>query len=248
MKRVHLAVLIIAVYGLTLGIFWAISLNTLTIYSMKDSYSWQSIPDANNGGSDNFEITSSLKNPKNMRGWVQFDLQKVPPDALVVSATLRLRLWHKTTNDPPQGIGDSTGRVYGAYQITQPWGEMNVTWTNQPNYTEAHKATATVPPEQGGWDGPLVWMDWDITDMVKDWRSGTPNYGVVVRDTQENSPIFYSTQFFTHNKVPGPDYYPRLLITYVTPVSVVLLVIVLILEGLFIILLWRKRKVRRGEP
>jgi hypothetical protein len=241
MKRAHLAILIIVVYGLTFGTFWATSVKTLTILSMKDSYSWQSVPDANNGGSDNFEITSSLKNPRNMRGWVQFDIQKIPSDAWVLSATLRLRLWQKTTNDPSQGIGDSTGRIYGVYQITQPWEEMNITWTNQPSYTENHHATAAVPQEQGGWNGPLVWMDWDLKDMVKAWRSGTPNYGVVVRDTQENSPILYSTQFFSHNKVPSPDYFPRLLVTYVTPSSVAVLVTIMGLEGVLIIFMWHKR-------
>jgi hypothetical protein len=241
MKRFHFVLLTLALYGLTIGIFWATSVSTLTIYSMKDSYSWQSVPNANNGGSDNFEITSSLKNPRNMRGWVQFNLQKIPSDAWVLSATLRLRLWHKTTTDPAQGIGDSTGRVYGAYQITQPWEEMNITWNNQPNYTETHHATATVPNEQGGWNGPLVWMDWDLTSMVKDWRSEVPNYGVVVRDTQENSPIFYSTQFFTHNKVPDQTYYPRLLVTYVEPLPLAFLVLVLVVEPLIIMVLWRKQ-------
>lgn len=240
MKRVYLAILIIAIYGLTLGTFWATSIKTLTIYSMKDSYSWQSVPNANNGGSDNFEITSSLKDPKNMRGWVQFDVQKIPTDAWVLSAILRLRLWHRTTNDSREGTGDSAGRVYGAYELTQPWEEMNITWSNQPNYTETHGATSTVPSIQGGWDGPLVWMDWDLTAMVRDWRSGTPNYGVVVRDTQENSPIFYSTQFFTHNKVPNQTYYPRMIVTYVEPQAVVLLIVVFVVEGLFIIALYRK--------
>jgi hypothetical protein len=244
MKRAHFAILIIALYGLTIGIFWATSVATLTIYSMKDSYSWQSVPNANNGGSDNFEIMSSLKNPKNMRGWVQFDIQKIPSDAWILSSTLRLRLWHKTTNDPAQGIGDSTGRIYNAYQITQTWEEMNINWSNQPNYTENHHATATVPNAQGGWDGPLVWMDWDVTNMVKDWRSGTPNYGVVIRDTQENSPILYSTQFFTHNKVPDQTYYPRLIVTYLEPLALALLVVVFIVEGVFSIGLWRKQNKR----
>ena len=121
MKRAPQAILILAiVYGATIGAFSLTSINTLTIYPAMDSYSWQSVPKANNGGSDNFEITSYDKPPDNMRGWLAFSIPPLPSDALLVSAKLRLRIWHKTTDDPVQNLGDTTGRVYGIYTLTQP--------------------------------------------------------------------------------------------------------------------------------
>jgi hypothetical protein len=200
-----LLLLALALYGLTVAVFWVTSVRTLTLYAVKDSYGWESFPNANNGGSDNFAITSSTSGAKNMRGWLEFNTTKIPTDDWIMNAKVRLRVWHKTTDDQnsQEPTTDSTGRVYGVYRITQPWGEYNVTWGNQPNYTEDHHATTAVPPGQGGWEGPLLYMDWDITDIVKDWLSGAPNYGVMVRDTQENAPIYVSTQFFTHDKVPN---------------------------------------------
>jgi len=241
MKRSLLVILIIAIYGATAATLWAASVRTVTIYAYKDSYSWQSVPEANNGGSDNFEITSYNKPPFNMRGWIEFNITSVPSDAWIISSKLRLRVWHKTTNDPASNMGDTTGRVYGVYRITQPWTESGVNWSNQPNYTEEHHATAPVPPGQGGWYGPLLWMEWEITDIMKDWRSGANNYGLLVRDTQEYAPIFYSTQFFTHNQVPNESYYPRLVVTYVRPQALVVLGVVVVAEGFFIIALKRMK-------
>src|SRR5208283_1463971 len=87
-----------------------------------------------------------------------------------------------------------------------------------------------VPNEQGGWYGPVVWMDWDITDLMKDWQRGIPNYGLVVRDTQENATRLYSTQFFSHDQVPNEGYFPRLILTYLNPSILYVFIILMGLE------------------
>jgi hypothetical protein len=107
---------------------------------------------------------------------------------------------------------------------------MTVNWANQPAYTEDHHATALVPAEQGGWFGPVVWMDWDVTDLVKDWQQGVPNYGLVVRDNQENAARLYSTQFFSHDQVPNEGYFPRLIIIYLDPNVLYAFIILMVLE------------------
>ncbi len=249
MKHSLLLILIILVYSTTAAIFWTTSVKTTTIYPDKDSYSWQSVPKANNGHSNNFEITSYNKPPYNMRGWIEFNTTSIPSDAWVISAKLRLRVWHiSTTEDSVPNMGDSTGRIYGVYRLTQPWAETGVNWVNQPNYTEEHQATAPVPSGQGGWNGPLLWMEWDITDIMKDWRSGINNDGLVVRDTQENASTFYTTQFFTHDQVPNESYYPRLVVTYVFLQNLAILGGILVAEGVFILAIRRLRPIRSDTP
>jgi len=244
-KRVASAVFVIAIYALTIATFWGAGVHTITVYPYKDSYSWESVPYANNGGSRNFEITSYNRPPNNMRGWMAFNLSTLPQDVLVFAAKLSLRIWHKTTVDQRLGTGDATGRVYGVYRLTQPWGEYNVTWANQPAYTQEDHATAMVPSGQGGFEGPLLWMEWDLTEIVRDWLSGAPNHGILVKDMQENASTLYSTQFFTHDRL-DENHFPRLLVTYVTPTSAAVLIAVLALETVFIFGLWR-RNVSRGK-
>jgi hypothetical protein len=238
-KRPVVLIFVLILYGSTFAAFWVMSVKTAVLYPTMDSYSWQSVPEANNGRSDNFEISSYNKPPYNMRGWIAFNISTIPEDAFILKATFRLRLWHKTLNDLAMGTGDTTERMYGVYRVIQPWAELKVNWVNQPNYTELQHATSPVPPGQGGWFGPLLWMDWDVTVILNEWRSGVPNYGLVVRDTQENASTFYSTQFFSHDQVPNTDYYPRLLVTYLEPRSLELLILVFAGEGLCIMRLWR---------
>jgi len=245
MKPHSLLVLAFALLGSTVALFWVTALETQTIYPLMDSYSWESVPDANNGGSNNFEITSSTANPRNMRGWILFSTESIPPDVWIVNAEFRLRIWHKTTEEPSKGLGDSTGRIYGVYRLTQAWSEYNVTWTNQPSYTQVHAASAAVPPGQGGWEGPVLWMRWDVTEIVRDWMSGAPNFGVLVRDTQEYAPLLYSTQFFTHDKVPSQEYYPALTVTYVSHTALAVFALATFLEVVLIIILSRLKSVYR---
>ncbi len=229
--------LIMILYGITIGAFYATVVTSVTLYPSKDSYAWESVPNANNGKSNNFEITSFVGH--NMRGWIEFNTSSIPANAWILFAQLRLRLWQKTTNDPP--YGDSTGRVYGVYRVTEPWGEMTVTWANQPQYTELHHSTSVIPPEQGGWFGPLVWMNWDITDIMMDWQQGAPNYGLVMRDTQENTTLLYSTQFFTHDQVPNQTYFPRLIVTYLNPLGVYVFAVLIIIESAILAVWVRKQ-------
>jgi hypothetical protein len=86
-------------------------------------------------------------------------------------------------------------------------------------------------------------MDWDLTDMVKDWQSGVPNYGFVVKDTQENASLLYSTQFFTIHQTPNQTYYPRLVVTYLYPKAVYGTISLVIVEtALISMLLMRARR------
>jgi len=253
LRRVIAILLIVLIYGGTFGIFWITSVQTLTLYPIAQSYSWEIVPLANNGGSDNFEIMS-WHNGHNMRGWIQFDLSSIPQQVWITSAILSLRLWQKTTPQTQLSdqlgnqseLGDPTGRTYGVYALSSPWADEGINWANQPNWTEYHHAESSVPEGQGGWNGPLIYMNWDLTEMVKDWRSGVPNYGAVVKDTQENASLLYSTQFFTIHQTPNRSYFPRLIITYLYPQEVYASTIIFLIEtALIAIFLSRARRTHR---
>jgi len=245
MRRLIVILLIAVIYGATLGLFWVASVQSVTLNPVAQSYSWEIVPLANNGGSDNFEIMS-WHDGHNMRGWMTFNISSIPQRVWIVSATLNLRLWTKTTSNQSQ-LGDPTGRLYGVYALTTPWANWGINWVNQPSWTDEDSATSPVPSGQGGWYGPIIWMQWDLIEMVKDWHSGAlPNNGIVVKDTQENASLLYSTQFFTIHQVPNQTYYPRLVVTYLYPEGVYGVAIVIVAETVLIsVLLVRARQQSR---
>ena len=230
------------IYGATIGMFGVTSVHTITLNPIAQSYSWEIVPLANNGGSNNFEITS-WHDGHNMRGWLAFNTTSIPQNAWILSAVLNLRLWVKTSSNQSE-LGDPTGRLYGVYALTGPWTDEGINWANQPSWTDQDSATSPVPPGEGGWYGPIIWMQWDLTSMIKDWESGAlTNDGVVVKDTQENASLLYSTQFFTIHQVPDQTYYPRLVITYLMPEEVYGLIVLLVAEtGLILMFLMRARR------
>lgn len=214
-----------------------------------DAYAWQSVPEANNGGSNNFQVMSFDHPPYNMRGYIQFNTSRIPQGSLVLSATMRLRVWWKAEPDPSKNVGDATGRQYGAFPMLASWEEYRINWSNQPMYDENLYAVSGVPAGQGGWgEGrPELWMDWNISPIVTEWVNGKPNYGLLIRDLNENSTMLYSTQFFTHDQVPGPAYFPRLLIVYIEPLGIALLG-VLVAGWLLAITQSTRMRLRQRQP
>jgi len=245
LRSLTTVLLIVVIYGATFGIFWVSAVQTITLNPIAQSYSWEIVPLANNGGSNNFEITS-WHSGHNMRGWIAFNQSSISQNVWIMSATLNLRLWVKTSSNQSQ-LGDPTGRLYGVYALTGPWTDEGINWANQPNWTEQDSAISPVPSGQGGWYGPIIWMQWDLTAMVKDWQSGAlANDGFVVKDTQENATLLYSTQFFTIHQVPDSSYYPRLVITYLIPEGVYAAIVLIIAETAItsVLVIKRRRAVR----
>jgi hypothetical protein len=117
------------------------------------------------------------------RAYLRFDL----PAGLDISrAVLKLYQYH------------SAGPVHslGVYRVTSPWeegtntyhsGEVEKTaapgelcWMQQPSFDPVPVANftsaAAVP----------AWVEVDITPLVQQWQAGTPNYGLVVKTTNEH--------------------------------------------------------------
>jgi hypothetical protein len=65
-------------------------------------------------------------------------------------------------------------------------------------------------------------MEWDITELVKEWNAGTfPNHGMVIRDAEEqwHSPGLYPEDnkfgaWFYSKEYVEADLCPYLLVTY----------------------------------
>ncbi len=93
-----------------------------------------------------------------------FDVSGLPAGAIVDSAKLELML--VATYDAEQ-------LNIWPYQVLDDWGEMSVTWNGRPPSSSAGDPAASV-------DTALGVKQWDVTKIVKAWRAGAKDYGILL--------------------------------------------------------------------
>ena len=173
---------------------------TKTFNPSKDAYITELIPNINDGDNDILSVVSS-NITKNTYTLIAFDLSSLSGKD-IQSATLRLYRHCEPYIDNER----AEGRTYEVYTVTEDWNEMTVTWNNQPSI-DGIVATAIVPPCGN-------WMEWDVTEDVKDFANGTkPNYGWLIKDT-ENYAQNCPASFFRSKEYTDPNYIPQLVVTY----------------------------------
>ena len=146
-------------------------------------------------------------NDYHYRTLLQHDFSKIPSDAEILSATLKLYVMYG--NDNYKSSQCYVGRVL------EEWAEdTSLTWDNQPehqSYVAANAETPSVSPAD-----VLNWVSIDITPIVQQWRSGTaPNYGVVVRAINEGS---FRYNWDVCNRRTSDELATRVEVTYRIPV------------------------------
>lgn len=125
------------------------------------------------------------------RAFMEFDISSITV-ASVVSAKLRLYLIYES---------DKTV-VHTTQRITSAWTETGVTWNNQPTVTTTNQSNNTIVGQP---TNPGRWVEWDITNLLKD-ESGT-TLGIMIRSVETDST---STQFnYSSSEGTNP---PQLLI------------------------------------
>ena len=117
------------------------------------------------------------------RTYLRFDLPAGPGSS---RAVLKLYQYHIA----------GSAHTLGVYRVTSPWnegtgvyhsGEVEQTaapgelcWMQQPSFDPVPVATfssASAVP---------AWVEMDITSLVHQWQAGTPNYGLVIKTTNEH--------------------------------------------------------------
>ena len=127
------------------------------------------------------------------RGYLQFDLSPVPPEAVILDANLGLHY------DSSYGL---TSLPIGLYEVTENWEEGTITWNNQPASSSEAVDIQIIPASQTN-----DFVYWQIGNLVKGWQEGSiANYGIHLKDTDESSDDggvdFFSSDWLTANQRP----------------------------------------------
>ena len=154
-----------------------------------------------NYGSDGYIYFGRTDYGHTYRALLKFDVSSIPSNAIVIDASLSLYLY---------GSLDNVTNTFAAYNITQNWDELSVTWDTQPNYDPATESGVQT------YDRIIGWRTFTITNIVAAWVNGTkPNYGVMLKATNEGA--FGAFGYVASENTSSPQNRPKLTITYNLP-------------------------------
>lgn len=96
------------------------------------------------------------------------------------------------------------------YQVLKEWNLNTVTWSNHPN----NDGGLENGYRERVYDYELIFNEnfryFDITSIVKNWQDGEPNNGFILKNHNDQGPIFD----FNSRRHPDKNTRPRLVITY----------------------------------
>ncbi|MGX9707205.1 DNRLRE domain-containing protein [Laceyella tengchongensis] len=125
------------------------------------------------------------------RTYLKFDLPALPTGAKIKDAKLFL---HQYATAQEEQVD--------VHPVTSEWTSGGLTWQNQPTVGAAVTQTNVAGAGE---------YAWDLTELSKNWYSGTPNYGISLRHHTESND---RKSFRSSDYVDDITKRPKLLITY----------------------------------
>jgi hypothetical protein len=158
------------------------------------------------------------------RSLAQFDMDVVPENAAVLSATLKVYFVyaHKASGSTEAGVD----RVIRAHQMLVPWNEATATSSNaqigQPwtaSLAGVDGTDAKAEAEDTSlfeWQVTQIWHDFDITALAKTWLAvPSSNYGVLLM--AENETVEGRDMRLRSSNAPETDQHAMIEIVYSLP-------------------------------
>ncbi|MCX6270127.1 MAG: DNRLRE domain-containing protein [Bacteroidetes bacterium] len=140
------------------------------------------------------------------RSLIEFDLSALPANSILISATLSLYANIFTGHFQHHSSLSGSNRCY-LKKITEPWSDLTVCWSNQPQTTNLHMV---IIPES---ISPLQdYPDIDVTQLIQDILDDpSAGFGFLFQlETEE----LYRSMIFASSDNSDPDLYPKLTIVY----------------------------------
>ncbi|HEX5397669.1 MAG TPA: choice-of-anchor tandem repeat GloVer-containing protein, partial [Verrucomicrobiae bacterium] len=157
------------------------------------------------GGSIYLSVYNSAGNTQ--RALLRFDLSSLAANKIVTNAVLKLYADASLWSD-----GNPGGEPMEIYRVTQPWDEAQVSWSQRMTGSSwtisggdyvgmsgtpdtAPYATNDTAVPGGYFSVSPVELDWNVTDLVKEWQTGTQaNEGLLVLSYPGNGLHFHSRE------------------------------------------------------
>lgn len=143
----------------------------------------------------------------NQRSLIQWNLENIPTNATVQSASLSL--YFNSTSSNASGLHSTISGLNNSYlkKITSPWDENTLTWNNQPSVTTVNQAplpSSTSPTQD--------YLNINVTSLVQDMITNpATNFGLMLQLDVES---YYRCLLFASSDHPNESKHPKLEICY----------------------------------
>jgi hypothetical protein len=171
----------------------------------KDSYLNEPNPNTNYGGENYLYIENWTGTGR--RPIIQFNLSSVLTSD-IIDANVWLYRHDGTTTEPT---------TINVHRVTQSWTEAGSDWdtydgTNDwPVANDGGDYDSTIEDSNSVLDSVNAWYDWDISDLIQEWKDGTyENYGMLFEASADS----YWHQFRSSDYVTDPSLRPKLIVNY----------------------------------
>lgn len=143
----------------------------MTLLPTEDAQVAEGYPDANYGDRTYVYVGNDMESPyKNERGFFKFDLSTIPENLTVADARLYNYCWSM--------YGATSENVQARAVDNDGWGELAITWNNQPPHGVILDTTS-VPSTNS-------WYYWDFTSFVQSQFAGDNVASLCLRAEVEN--------------------------------------------------------------
>lgn len=180
--------------------------------SLQDTYINSKYPNTNYSD-DEILKTSVLSEDEICRTLIKFNLPIITTGCNVINAKLYVG---EVLYDYLLGRYDDS--IITIHKLTSDWNENTATWNNMNDKyderVEDYKYTSGEVIVNSTYETGYV--DFDITNLVKRWYAGTPNYGLMIKTYNEkllDKPIFHD-YWSRESNVDSTNPKPILVITY----------------------------------
>lgn len=127
--------------------------------------------------------------------FIRFNLNQIPQGANITQAKLKMVV----------DSNMSWGETVVLKRVDQLWNPTTIHGNNCPQPQDTYAATIPTPGQ------PAIW---DVTQLVEDWLSGTPNYGLVLVPIANPAQPSWWYTFYSTEMTIGTHVKPQLIVEY----------------------------------
>jgi hypothetical protein len=144
-----------------------VNASTSKIYTLADSRVVHTTPNMNYGDNDVLDVSWDGMHE---RSFLRFSLSSIPSGSTISLVTLHLRTEHT----------DGGGIVAVYFVSDDGWGEMTITWNNQPSYSTLLDSIMVTDE--------YTWYSWTVTNQIKTEFSGDKTISFMLGNSTSSVP------------------------------------------------------------